>query len=209
VRSIANSDKVACSNILEYLCVDCCRGNFAYGHPKVSGIYLAASNMEDVLIVGGPVEKTSVSLCLYGEDLNPDEISGVLSCQPTRAHRRGDLKHHNLRFAPYRTGMWSLNLKGFAPITAAELIQGLLSRVSTDAQVWQELSAAYEVQLRIAPHMETWNTEFYLHPQTIQRISELGAIVVFDIYAHGENCLSRRRLARCHHPRSTQLKLKP
>lgn len=145
--------------------------------------------MEDVLILGGPVDKTSLTLAIYGENLNPDEISSILNCQPTKAHRRGDLRFSNPRYAPFRTGAWLLNLKGLAPITAEELIEDLLSRVPTEPQVWQQLSAAYSVQLRIAIHMDGWNKGFDLTAQTIQRVSELEASVIFDIYAYGDDDL--------------------
>ncbi len=53
--------------------------------------------MENVLILGGSVEKTSVCLAIYGEDLNPDEISKILSCQSkgfeTYQHRFETLRH--------------------------------------------------------------------------------------------------------------------
>lgn len=142
--------------------------------------------MENLLILGGSVDKTSVCLAVYGEELNPDEISKILNCQPTKAHRRGARQDSNSKYAPYTKGAWLLNLKGFAPITAEELIIDLLSRVPTNSLLWQELSAIYDVQVRIGIHMKGWNKGFNLNSQTVQRISELGASMVFDIYAYGD-----------------------
>ncbi|MBD2447943.1 DUF4279 domain-containing protein [Nostoc sp. FACHB-152] len=142
--------------------------------------------MEDVLIFGGSVDKTSVCLAVYGEELNPDEISKILSCQPTKAHHRGVRQDSNSKYTPYKSGAWLLNVKRYAPITADELIIDLLSRVPTNSRLWQELSAIYDVQVRIGIHMKGWNKGFNLQGQTVQRISELGASMVFDIYAYGD-----------------------
>lgn len=142
--------------------------------------------MEDLLLLGGSVDKTSVCLAIYGEDLNPDEISKILSCQPTKAHLRGASKHLNSKYASYKKGAWLLNLKGSAPITADELIIDLLSRVPTNSVVWQELSKIHDIQVRIGIHMKGWNKGFNLTAHTVQRISELRASIVFDIYAYGD-----------------------
>ncbi|MBD2594236.1 DUF4279 domain-containing protein [Nostoc spongiaeforme FACHB-130] len=148
-------------------------------------IKLGFNRMENLLILGGSVDKTSVCLGVYGEELNPDNISKLLSCQPTQAHHRGARQDSNPKYAPYKKGAWLLKLKGSAPITAEELIIDLLSRVSTNSILWQELSAIYDAQVRIAIHMKGWNKGFNLTAQTVQRISELGASMVFDIYAYG------------------------
>ncbi|MBH8572036.1 DUF4279 domain-containing protein [Nostocaceae cyanobacterium CENA369] len=142
--------------------------------------------MENVIIVGGLVDKTSVCLAIYGEDLNPDEISKHLGCQPTKAHKRGDRKNLNFKYAPYSKGAWILNLKGHAPITAEELVRDLLLRVPREPEIWRELSATYDVQVRIAIHMEGWNKGFNLTPHTVQCISKIGASIVFDIYAYSD-----------------------
>ncbi|MFN6566238.1 DUF4279 domain-containing protein [Dendronalium sp. ChiSLP03b] len=57
--------------------------------------------MENLILVGGLVGETSVCLAIYGEDLNPDEISKYLGCCPTKAYRRGDRRNPNPKYAPY------------------------------------------------------------------------------------------------------------
>ncbi|MDZ7965742.1 MAG: DUF4279 domain-containing protein [Nostoc sp. DedSLP03] len=142
--------------------------------------------MEDLLILGCSVDKTSVCLAIYGEDLNPDEISKILSCQPTKAHLRGARKSLNYKYGSYKQGAWLLKLQGSAPITADKLIIDLLSCVPTNPILWQELSEIYDVQVRIGIHMKGWNKGFNLTAHTVQRISKLGASMVFDIYAYDE-----------------------
>ena len=58
------------------------------------GLRLAESGGDTVTVVtvGGPVEELHVTLALYGDDLDPVEISTVLGCQPTSSHQRGETR---------------------------------------------------------------------------------------------------------------------
>jgi Domain of unknown function (DUF4279) len=46
-------------------------------------------------LAGGEVDKTSVSLLFSGDNLDPDEISKLLDCQPTKSYRKGDVLPDN------------------------------------------------------------------------------------------------------------------
>jgi hypothetical protein len=41
-------------------------------------------------LAGGEVDETSVSLCFFGDTLDPDEISNLLDCRPTNSYRKSD-----------------------------------------------------------------------------------------------------------------------
>lgn len=43
---------------------------------------------DDVLIVGGAVDKTSITLAIYGDDLIPEEISQLLGYEAEYIRRR-------------------------------------------------------------------------------------------------------------------------
>ncbi len=136
---------------------------------------------DDVLIIGGAVDKTSITLAIYGEDLIPEEISRLMGCE-TECIRRGERR--SPRANPYKQSAWLFNKKGEAPTTAEEIIREILSNLSTDAAAWKEISSKYDVQVRIAIHMENWNKGFDLSAETVQQIANLGAKMVFDIYAY-------------------------
>jgi hypothetical protein len=140
---------------------------------------LGSSN--DVLIVGGAVEKTSITLAIYGDDLIPEEISQLLGYE-ARHIQRGERR--SSRASPYKKSAWLFNQKGEAPITAEEIIREILSKISADSGIWKELSSKYDIQVRIAIHMENWNKGFDLSAETIQQIAGLGAKMIFDIYAY-------------------------
>lgn len=134
---------------------------------------------DDVLIAGGAVDKTSITLAIYGDDLIPEQISQLLGYEAEYI-RRGERRSPTA--SPYQKSAWLLKQKGEAPITAEEIIQEILSKVSADLRIWQELSSRYDVQVRIAIHIEDWNKGFDLSAETIQQIAGLGAKMVFDIY---------------------------
>jgi len=48
----------------------------------------AAQN--NTFTIGGPIDSVIVSLCLYGDDLDPDKVTALLGCQPTQAARKGE-----------------------------------------------------------------------------------------------------------------------
>jgi hypothetical protein len=59
--------------------------------------------------VGGAVDETDVCLAVCGKDLEPDEITKMLGCEPTSAHRRGDRMTSG---TSRHQGAWSLDVRG-------------------------------------------------------------------------------------------------
>lgn len=135
---------------------------------------------EVVLTVGGPLDEVSVSLCLYGEDLIPDEITAILKCEPTSSHVKGNRK--GPRSPPAKQGGWFLNERASAPESVDGLVLSLLARVPDDPEFWRSLHLRYAVQLRFGLFQSAWNRGFGLEPSTVSRISHIGAAVVFDVY---------------------------
>ena len=87
--------------------------------------------------VGGPIERVKVTLRVFGDDLDPDEISGVLGCEPTRKARKGDVVgadyNAHQRVSPF--GSWELNSGEREHLELEEKVLKLLSRVNPDREV--------------------------------------------------------------------------
>lgn len=137
---------------------------------------------------GGPIDEISVSLCIYSDDLDPEEVPRTLGVAPTRAHRKGDpIKSRKPGPSPtgtYRSGAWILTLRGEAHQNPEDLTSALLDQLPDDETLWAGLAARYCVQVRYGLHMEAWNRGFGLSPVLVTRIARTHAEMDFDIYAY-------------------------
>jgi hypothetical protein len=136
---------------------------------------------EIIATVGGPIDETHVTLAVYGDDLDPDAITALFGCSPTRAHRRGDRK--GPRSPPFRRGAWFFSLQGTAPQNPESLTRALLDKLPIGDAFWTQLHAAYEVQLRFGLFVNAWNRGFDLSAETVARVATLRVPLLFDIYA--------------------------
>lgn len=62
----------------------------------------------EVVRLGGAIDRVKVSLRFSGDDLDPDAVSTLLGCPPTKSYRKGDTlpSQRSQRVAP--TGLWTL-----------------------------------------------------------------------------------------------------
>jgi hypothetical protein len=134
--------------------------------------------------VGGPIDEVNVTLALYSEELEPQEISRALGVEPTRAHRRGEQR--GPRSSPARSGAWFLTTSSRDAEPAEAVIDRLLKLLPEDPAVWYDLRMRHDIQVRFGLHMTGWNKGLSIPLKQVTRIAELGASMEFDIYAYGE-----------------------
>lgn len=135
--------------------------------------------------VGGPIDEVNVTLGLYSEDLEPEEVSRVLGVEPTSAHRRGESRRPE--GPPYRLGAWLLTEHGGDAELAEAILDRLLKRLPEDQAVWRDLRMRHDIQLRFGLHMTGRNKGLSIPLRHVARIAELGATMEFDIYAYAED----------------------
>lgn len=131
---------------------------------------------------GGLVDETCATLAVYGEELEPDDITAMLGCAPTSSHRRGDRR--GKRSPPAKRGGWLLEHRGKRPDGPEELTAVLLDQVSKDPAVWKALVERYDVQLRLGIHITGWNRGFGLSSALVGRIAALGPSIDVDLYSY-------------------------
>ena len=135
----------------------------------------------DLMSVGGSVDRFVVALLLYGEDLDPAEITRRLGVEPQTAGLAGS--RMSPRAAPLTRGVWGLERKDQAPATPSATLAALLSLVPPDPALWAELSSRFEIRVSLGLFLEQWNRGFELPADLVRRVGELGASVSCDIYA--------------------------
>jgi len=129
-------------------------------------------------------DEVAVALCIYGEHLEPKEITKLLGVEPTHAHVRGERK--SLRSPPWDKGAWIREVRRFEPICADDMLEELLRGVPDDPVIWRSLSARYHLRFDFALHTDVGGT-FNLSPRSVHRIAQLDAEFQIYIQAYGDN----------------------
>jgi hypothetical protein len=125
------------------------------------------------------------------EALDPAEITRTLGRSPTHSFTKGFIRSE--RSTPMPHGAWFLTLEGKAPLGPDQLIASLSRKFSLAREAWLDLVQHYDLQLRVAVHLDNWNRGFSLSRETLAEVERIGARLEFDIYADGEDMMSNNR----------------
>jgi hypothetical protein len=128
---------------------------------------------------GGVVDKTTVTLGFYGDDLDPAEVTAMLGCKPTSSHRKGEnMTKGGVRVWP--RGAWLLSKTGMTD--PEKLTKKVLDRLPRDERLWVRLAKKHDVQLRFGFFLERCNRGLDFTPQLVARMAKLHERIMFDIY---------------------------
>lgn len=126
-------------------------------------------------------DEIGVTLCVYGENLVPAQISDMLGCDASCSHTRGEKKGPHSPAFP--EGAWLLEERRFAPCDPNEMVETLFLRMSSDEAVWKELSSKYRIRVHLAVHTEQ-GICFDLSQSNLALIAARHAEMFVDIYAY-------------------------
>jgi hypothetical protein len=135
---------------------------------------------------GGNVDSCSLCLRIYGDDLDPDVVTGMLGATPTNACRKGEITKRKQSERVEKQGRWLLSLEHEADAVPEEKINRLLDRLTNDLPIWQELTSRYRVDLHCGLQLEIWNRGLTLSPRTMQRLVVRNLELWLDIYFVGD-----------------------
>jgi hypothetical protein len=132
---------------------------------------------EGTVWFGGPIDRWQVALRVYGENLDPDEISGLLGCQPSSAQRKGN---------PFpRKGRWLLKIDSRECAEDADVDDGigmLLAPLPSDSGIWVSLTSNYEVNVFCGLFLASSNRGFGLSAEVAKLLSDRNLEIGFDVY---------------------------
>ena len=137
---------------------------------------------DSIVHLGGTVDVFSVCLRIWGDDLNPDEISTLMQATPTSAHRKGDIDRSGMYDRIEDVGKWHFDLDRDPSATLNDLVDRLLNSLTADLAIWQALKQRYHLDVFCGLRMEHWNRGTSLLPQTMIRLGERGLELGLDIY---------------------------
>lgn len=143
-----------------------------------------SKDSERLVSVGGSIDRVKVSLRIFGDDLEPDEISSILNCEPTNKTKKGEIivgrVTGNRRIAP--VGSWLLESAEDESVDLEEQVLSLLSRVNVNLEVWAELAQKYKVDLFCGLFLDEFNRSFWLTGKVLKKLSERNLKIGVDIY---------------------------
>lgn len=125
---------------------------------------------------------TSAALRIFGDDLDPDEISLALGIEPTRWARKGELETTSPRKKPAKIGFWQLNSDYREPGNLDAQIQELFSMVSSDLDVWRNLTERFHADIFCGLFMNETNEGGSLERNTLEAMAHRRIALEFDIY---------------------------
>ncbi|MEX8502909.1 MAG: DUF4279 domain-containing protein [Leptothrix ochracea] len=130
------------------------------------------------------IAKSVATLRIFGDELDPDEVSALLGGQPTSKFRKGDVRRlQDGREFVRRSGSWQLEATDRAPEGLNDQILEILSKLTIELSVWKRLNAEFQVDLFVGLFMEETNEGLSLSPECAGELASRGIEIGFDIYA--------------------------
>jgi hypothetical protein len=132
---------------------------------------------------GGSVDKSTLSLRLFGDDLDPEEVSALLGCAPTDGKKKGDRRlgksgHEQVA----KKGSWRLQAPESEGADLDGQLDWIFSRLTKDLDVWKLLSLRYRLDLFSGLFLKEENRGISLSPKSLKEIADRNVSIGFDIY---------------------------
>ncbi len=128
------------------------------------------------------IARVRASLRVFGDSLEPEEVSALLGRPPTREHRTGDKVPGNSD-AVEPTGAWILDSALSEKAELEEHVEALLGSLSNDVDEWSRLTDRFSASIHCGMFLDQYNEGFELSPRIAQALSERGLVIAFDIYS--------------------------
>jgi Domain of unknown function (DUF4279) len=133
--------------------------------------------------IGGPISETTVTLRFHGDDLDPAVVSAALGTPPTSSAKKGGalLTRRGAEITA-RTGTWLLWIDRRRPGDLNDQIVELLSPLTIDTAVWQDLVSRFSSNIFCGLFMDEDNEGLSLRPETLLMIGARGLVLNLDVY---------------------------
>ncbi len=141
-----------------------------------------AATLDSVVRAAPEIDSTSVTLRLFGDELEPEQITAKLGSEPTLARRKNEVTRDANMERTARTGRWLLSGARQSKSSLEFQIRGLFERLTDDVEVWRSLCDTYQVDLFCGLWSEAWNRGLDLSPEVLGMIADRHLRLAFDIY---------------------------
>jgi hypothetical protein len=130
------------------------------------------------------LDHTAASLRIFGDDLDPEELTRLLGHEPSVSELKGQeivgKTTGNIRVA--RTGSWRLHASRQAPGDLDAQIVELLSKLSSDLSVWRGVSERFRMDLFCGLFLKGGNEGATISAKSLASLGNRGIELGLDIY---------------------------
>ncbi|MDP1617656.1 DUF4279 domain-containing protein [Phenylobacterium sp.] len=128
------------------------------------------------------ISQTAASLRLFGDDLDPDEVTQLLAAAPTQWGRKGDIRAGPTQHYVEKTGRWHFSAPDAQPGDLEGQIVRILASLTPDTAVWTGLSKRFSIDMYCGLFMRETNEGLELSPETLHAMGQRGISLILDIY---------------------------
>lgn len=127
--------------------------------------------------------RSVASLRVFGDDLDPDEITRLLGHSPSESWRQGELQSsRGGRTITRRCGAWFLKADPAEPEDFDGQVNSILGVLTSDVMSWSALTARFDVDLFCGWFMGASNEGVTVSPSTMEKLGRFGIALSLDIY---------------------------
>lgn len=128
------------------------------------------------------IARVRASLRVFGDALEPEEVSALLGHAPTRCHRKGDKCGPNgASIEP--TGAWILDSRISEKAEVEDHVESILAALSGDPDEWASLTERFSASILCGIFLDQYNEGFELSPRLCKALAHRGLVIAFDIYS--------------------------
>ncbi len=133
-----------------------------------------------------PISASQVSLTISGDVLDPTEVTALLSCEPTRIEKKGEIKSpKNARKVYYaRAGLWILQSQLPDTSDLEAKIVDVLDKTTKDLVIWTAINQRFTTQVFCGLFINSMNEGFELSTELLNQLGKRNLKIGFDIYSN-------------------------
>jgi len=128
---------------------------------------------------------STVSIRLFGSELNPEKITQLLGCEPSSAAKTGEkIIKRNGQERIVKKGFWLLDYGECDNVLIEEKIDFLFGKLTNNLESWQEATKNLDTaDIFCGLFIDNWNEGFILSQNALRKISERNLEIGFDVYS--------------------------
>lgn len=131
---------------------------------------------------------SKASLRIGGDDLQPNDITSLMNCEPTKAWRLGETKSPAGRLPEIhaKTGMWILDATKHEPGDLDAQIIEIFSQLPANPSLWNQLNGQYKMDLFCGLFMDEANEGLVISATSLKILGDRGIELQLDLYSPGD-----------------------